>query len=150
MKRAATPQERLRFEMALGAFRDPALVQRTLELTLTDEIPTQDVALLLGRMLGACHPREATWEFIQKRWEELAPRIPSGLASRLVLALPALHTRAYRREVAAFFRAYPVPTARRALRQSLERFDLDHELRRRVAPALRRFVREASVRAATL
>ncbi len=150
MKRAATPQERLRFEMALGAFRDPALVQRTLELTLTDEIPTQDVALLLGRMLGACHPREATWEFIQKRWEELAPRIPSGLASRLVLALPALHTRTYRREVAAFFRAHPVTTARRALRQSLERFDLDHELRRRVAPALRRFVREASVRAATL
>jgi puromycin-sensitive aminopeptidase len=145
MKRAATPQERMRFEMALGAFRDPALVQRTLELALTNEIPTQDVALLIGRMLGARHPREATWEFVQKRWEELAPRIPSGLASRLVLALPALHTRAHRREVAAFFRAHPVPTARRALRQALERFDLDHELRRRIAPALRRYLREGSV-----
>jgi hypothetical protein len=141
MKRAATPQERMRFEMALGVFRDPALVERTLELALLEEIPTQDVALLLGRMLGARHNREATWAFIRNRWEELEPRIPSGLASRLLLALPSLHTRAYRREVAQFFRAHPLPTARRALRQALERFDLDHELRRRIGPSLRRFVR---------
>jgi puromycin-sensitive aminopeptidase len=141
MKRAATPQERMRFEMALGAFRDPALVERTLELTLLEAIPTQDVALLLGRMLGARHNREAAWKFIRNRWEELEPRIPSGLASRLLLALPSLHTRAHRREVAQFFRAHPVPTARRALRQALERFDLDGELRRRAGPDLRRFLR---------
>jgi puromycin-sensitive aminopeptidase len=144
MKQAATPQERLRFEMALGAFRDPGLVQRTLELTFADEIPTQDVALLLGRMLGSRYSREATWEVIRKRWKELQPRIPPGLASRLILALSSLHTRDHRRTVAAFFRAHPIPTARRALRQTLERFDLDNELRRRVVPVLRRWLSQQS------
>ncbi len=146
MKRGATPQERMRFEMALGAFRDPALVQRTLELLFGEEIPTQDVALLLGRMLSSRDAREETWEFIRKRWKDLSPRIPPGLASRLILALPALHTRTHRRTVASFFRAHPIPTARRALRQTLERFDLDNELRRRVTPALRRFLEDATSR----
>jgi puromycin-sensitive aminopeptidase len=145
MKAAATPQERLRFEMALGSFRDPGLVQQTLELTFADEIPTQDVALLLGRMLGSRDAREATWEMIRKRWKELAPRIPPGLASRLILALPALHTRAHRQTVAAFFKAHPIPTARRALRQALERFDLDIELRRRIGPALSRWLPQPSI-----
>jgi puromycin-sensitive aminopeptidase len=142
MKRAATPQERMRFALALGSFRAPDLVQRTLELTLADEIPTQDVALLLGRMLGARHAREASWEFIRKRWKDLSPRVPPGLASRLILALPALHTRPHKREVRAFFQAHPIPTARRALKQALERFDLDHELRTRVSSPLRKWLRE--------
>jgi puromycin-sensitive aminopeptidase len=140
MKKASTPQDRVRFALALGAFRAPDLVQRTLELSLGDEIPTQDVASLLGRLLGARHSREAAWEFVRKRWKDLSPRVPPGLASRLILTLPALHTRAHRREVQAFFRAHPIPTARRALKQALERFDLDQELRARVAPALRRWL----------
>ena len=48
MRRARTPQERTRFELALASFRDPALVQRTLGLSLGDEIPTQDVVPLLS------------------------------------------------------------------------------------------------------
>ena len=136
MHEAATPQERTRFLFALGAFRDPALCTRALELSLTDAVPTQDVVPLLGKLLQNRAAREPTWEFIQTRWPELSPRVPGGLASRLVAALPALAGRRYRSEVAAFFRAHPLPTAARALKQALERFDLDAELRRRAGPAL--------------
>ncbi len=139
--RGATPQDRMRFQMALAGFRDPVLTQRALELTLTDVIPTQNVALLLGRLVAGVHTREAAWEFIQKRWPELSKRVPPGLASRLVLALPALHTRKHKGEVSRFFRAHPLPTARRALKQTLERFDLDNELRRRLVPQLRAWLK---------
>jgi hypothetical protein len=98
------------------------------------------VVPLLVRLLANREAREATWRFIRSRWKDLSPRVPPGLASRLVQALPALETRAHRREVAAFFRAHPIPTAARALRQALERFDADAELRRRVAPQLRRWL----------
>jgi puromycin-sensitive aminopeptidase len=140
MRRAATPQERTRFELALGSFRDPALVGRTLELSLGDDIPTQDVVPLLVRLLQNRAAREATWRFLQERWADVSPRVPAGLASRLINALPALQTRAYRKQVADFFKAHPQPTATRALKQALERFDLDAELRRRTAPALRRWL----------
>jgi puromycin-sensitive aminopeptidase len=137
--RAATPQERRRFLLALGAFSKPALVERALDLSLRDEVPTQDVALLLARLLGNPAARAATWAFAKRRWPALRRRLPPMLVTRVVDALPALQTPALRREVAAFFRRHPVPTAERAVRQALERFDRNAELRRREAPAMRRW-----------
>ena len=140
---ARTPQERNRFQLGLAAFRDPALVERTLALTLTDEVSTQDVVPLLARVLANPAGRERCWEFVRERWRDLSPRISSGLAPRLITALPALQKPIYRRQVAAFFRVHPIPTASRALKQALERFDLDRETRRRAAPALRRWLRSS-------
>jgi len=139
MGRARTPQERMRFELALGSFRDPALVARTLELLLGDDVPTQDVALLLVRLLANASAREETWRFLVSRWDALSPRIPPGLAPRVVKALSGLQTREHRKQVAAFFRAHAIPSAQRTLRQTLEQFDLDAALRRRALPAVRRW-----------
>jgi len=140
MKAARTPQERTRFELALGSFRDPALVERALETSLTELIPTQDVVPLLIRMLANPAARERTWEFIRDRWKDLSPRVSPGLAGRLVGALPALQKPLYKQQVAAFFASHPIPTAARALRQALERFDLDTELRERTLPELRAYL----------
>jgi puromycin-sensitive aminopeptidase len=140
MKAARTPQERTRFEMGLTCFSDPALIERTLEGVLGEDVPTQDVVLVLVRLLGNPAARQATWDFVRGRWSALEPRIAGGLAPRLVTALPALQTRAHRAEVARFFRAHPLPTAQRALRQALESFDLGAELRRRTAPQLARWL----------
>jgi puromycin-sensitive aminopeptidase len=141
MKSARTPQERTRFEMALASFRDPALVERTLALALSDDVPTQDVVPLLCRLLGNPDARERTWEFIRERWADVSPRVSGGLASRLVSALPALQKPLYRRQVASFFATHPLPTAARALLQALERFDLDADLRGRIVPDLRSALR---------
>ncbi|MEX2207678.1 MAG: M1 family aminopeptidase [Myxococcota bacterium] len=141
MEAARTPQERTRFEMALGAFRAPQLVERALALALSDRVPTQDVVPLLCRMLANPAARERTWEFIRERWTALAPRVSPGLASRLVSALPALQKPLYRRQVASFFATHPLPTAARALKQALERFELDADLRARLLPDLRSYLR---------
>ncbi len=101
--------------LALGEFRDAALVQRALALTLTDTVGTQDVAILLVRMLGNPAAREATWAFMKRRWPKLRRRLPPMLVTRPIEATPALGTRTARRDVAAFFKANPVPTAARAL-----------------------------------
>ncbi|HVP27619.1 MAG TPA: M1 family metallopeptidase [Myxococcota bacterium] len=140
LESATTPQERRRFLLALGDFREPGLVERVLGLTLTEAVPTQDVAMLLARLLGNRAAREATWRFVKRRWSRLRRRMPPMLVTRLVEATPALQTPAYKRDVAAFFRAARVPTAERALKQALERFDLNAELRRRAAPGLRRWL----------
>ena len=141
MKRANTPQEKTRFQQALAAFRDPTLIDRTLALSLSEDIPTQDVVILLGRLFANPAARERSWEFIRARWQDLSPRVSPGLAPRLILALPALQRPLYRRQVGAFFRVHPIPTAARALKQALERFELDAELRRRAVPELRGWLR---------
>jgi puromycin-sensitive aminopeptidase len=136
---AATPQERRRFLFVLGEFRDAKLVDRTLALTLRETVPTQDVVFVLIRLLSNRAARERTWAFVKRKWTTLRKRMPPMLVTRLVDATPALQTTAWKRDVASFFRAHPVPTARRALQQALERFDLNAELRRREAPGLQRW-----------
>ena len=102
----------------------------------TPEIPTQDVAFILIRLLGNPFARLETWRFIQKRWSALRRRVPPLMLSRLVDAMPSLRDPVYARQVAAFFRRHPLPEAERALRQSLEVFRLNAELRRRTAPGV--------------
>lgn len=121
---AATPQERRRFLMALAEFREPALVRRALALCGTPRVPTQDVAIVLSRLLVNPAAREITWAHLKRHWVRLRRRMPPMLATRLVEATPALGAR-WRADVAAFFRAHPLPAGARALEQALERFDLD-------------------------
>jgi puromycin-sensitive aminopeptidase len=137
---ARTPQEQRRFLLNLAAFRTRAEVSRTLDALLTPEIPTQDVAFLLVRLFGNPKGREETWRFLRRRWAALRKRIPPLMLARLVDATPALRTARHAREVREFFRAHPLPEAARALRQALERFRLNAELRRRTAAGVLRWL----------
>ena len=136
--RRGTPQEQRRFLLALGCFREPALVDRTLALTGTDAVGTQDVAMLLMRLLANPAATEATWAFMKKHWKTLRRRLPPMLVTRPIEGLVALATPAWRRDVAAFFRANPVPTGARAVRQTLEQMDLTAAFDARAAAALAR------------
>jgi aminopeptidase N len=140
MRRAATPQEQRRFLFALADFREPALVERTLALSLGEAVATQDVVFLLSRLLANPFARERTWRFVKQRWPRLRRRMPTLLAGRLIEATPALLTPRHRRDVARFFAGHPVPSGARALRQALERFDVYRALRRPAAAALDRFL----------
>ncbi|TMB01276.1 MAG: M1 family metallopeptidase [Deltaproteobacteria bacterium] len=137
---ARTPQERRRFLLGLGAFRTPETIRRTLAATLSPDIPTQDVAFVFMRLLGNPAGRSPAWKFLTRRWSALRRRIPPLMISRLVEALPALREPRAAREVRAFFATHPVPEASRALKQTLEVFRLNAELRRRTAPGLVRWL----------
>jgi puromycin-sensitive aminopeptidase len=139
---AATPQERRRLLMALAEFRTPREVDRALSLCLSADVATQDVALVLARLLANPGANERAWAYLQGHWDALRRRMPPALVTRVIDATPSLRTPAYRREVAAFFKAHPVPTGQRAVRQALERFDRNAELRRRATPQLRAWLSE--------
>src|SRR5262249_3176077 len=129
---ARTPQERRRFLLALASFRNPDAIRDTLSATLTPEIPTQDVAFILLRMLGNPVGKHDAWTFLTRKWTALRKRIPPLMLARLVDATPALREPRYAREVRAFFAKHPLPEAARALKQALEVFRLNADLRRRV------------------
>jgi puromycin-sensitive aminopeptidase len=120
---SASAQEKRRFLLALGDFRDEKLIGRTLKFALTDAVATQDVAFLLMRLFANPAARERTWAFMVSRWDRIRKRVPPHICSYLIEMTPALLKSEYKREVAKFFRANPVPTGERALRQALECFD---------------------------
>jgi puromycin-sensitive aminopeptidase len=138
-----TPQARRRFRMALSDVRDPTLVREALALCLGPRIPTQDVALVVARLLHNPEAQAPTFDFIQERWSELKARMPAMLVSRLIDATPALRTEERRRKLMRFFAKHPLPTAARALRQADERFALDAAFRKRAIPQLRAWLEES-------
>ena len=81
-EKARTPQERRRFLMALADFHEPALVDRVLALLLDERVGTQDVAILLTRLLGNEAAREPTWTFMKRRWTALRKRMTPMLITR--------------------------------------------------------------------
>jgi len=133
---SASAQEKRRFLLALGEFRDERLIEKTLKYALTDAVATQDVAFLLMRLFANPVARERTWAFIVHHWNRIRKRVPPHMCSYLIEMTPALLTNEYRREVAKFFRANPVPTGERALRQALERFAWYRGFRRQAAKDL--------------
>ena len=139
---AETPQERRRFLLNLASFRTPETIRRTLDALLSPDVPTQDVAFLLMRLLANSVGRDTVWRFMTRRWSAIHHRVPPLMISRLVEATPALREPRYAREIARFFRTHPVAEAKRAVRQALEVFRLNTELRRRTAPGLARWLAE--------
>ncbi len=135
-KGAATPHESQRFLMALGEFREPALVGRALALNLTPEVGVQDVGLLLARLLRNGSAAPASWEFFKRRFPALRKKLPPALVARPIEAAAALATRPARRDIAAFFKQHPVPTAVRAVAKTLEQIDLSLAFDARVKPEL--------------
>lgn len=135
-----TPQERRRLQLSLADFRQTRAMEQGLAMSLTPEVPTQDVGFLLIRYLSNRVARPLAWAYIQKNWEAIAGRLPPMMASRLIEATALLQTKEHRKDVATFFKQHPVDTAARALKLALERFDVNEEFRRRAATELKEWL----------
>jgi aminopeptidase N len=121
---ASDPEERYRALAALAAFRDPALIDRGLQMVLTPDIRSQDASLQLARFLNNPAARAAAWTFLTTNWTALAPKVAIfGGDTNLVAALGSFCDAKARDDIKAFFAAHPLPGAARTLDQTLERID---------------------------
>jgi hypothetical protein len=134
----------MRHLLGLGAFEDPVLVQRALELSLTPTVRTQDVGLLLARLLANPAGKWAAWDFIRARWAAVEQRLPPFMRRRLIAAAGNLGTAEARQQIAEFFTAHPVEAAERTLQQTLEGLDLLVAFRERAQPRLAAWLARAA------
>jgi puromycin-sensitive aminopeptidase len=89
-KHGATPQDESRYLLALAGFSDPVLVQRSIDLALSDEVRTQDAPYLLGSVLSHRDGSRLAWDVIEEHLDEMLERWPSKAILRMFEALPAL------------------------------------------------------------
>jgi puromycin-sensitive aminopeptidase len=134
---AATPQEEQRFLQGLAGFREPALVERTLELAVGPLVRSQDAPLLLRSLLLGVHSRELAWRFVARRWEEIGRKLPAltGLR-RMCEGITGLATPELEAEVRAFFADRQVALGGRILDQYLEQLRVAIRFRERSLSAL--------------
>jgi hypothetical protein len=118
------PEEYYRFFNSLSSFRDPALVQRTLQLALTDTVRSQDTGTLVAGLLSRASSREAAWAFTRREWRALTRKLGTfqGIPG-IVSAVGSFCSADKAREVREFFKENPVRSSERALQQALERIE---------------------------
>jgi aminopeptidase N len=142
-KSAGTPQEEMRYLMALGTFRDRSLASRTLEMTLNGEIRTQNSALVINRVLANLEASDLAWNFIKARWNEILQKLPANMIARTVASLSLVMDRQIADDARRFFETAPLKEGRKQIEQTLERQGIAVAFKERAAAALRQLFAEA-------
>ncbi len=129
----ADPAAKRRYLHALARVESPAMAARAVELALGPEVPMQDFSSYLGVLLGNRAARDAAFRLIHDRWAETRAKADSPMIlRRLVEALATLPERRHFDEVRAFLDAHPIDGAKQATAQTLERMQMDADLRDRI------------------
>jgi puromycin-sensitive aminopeptidase len=127
-KRATLQEEKLRALAALTHFQQKDLLHKTLDLSLSSEVRSQDTIRVVAGVAANPCGRDLAWDFVKANWAEFDRRYGGGgfLIMRLIESVASYFTTAEReREVAECFQAHPVPSATRTVRQCLERIRIN-------------------------
>jgi len=119
-KAAQTPQEEQRYLSSLAGFRDGTLVRRTLGLTVSGEVRTQDAPYLVRSLLMSIHGREMAWQFVKEQWERMERQYPPGGLRRMCEGVTGLTTPALEEDVRQFFVSRNISLGGKTLEQYLE------------------------------
>jgi aminopeptidase N len=123
-KAATDPEVRYQYLYGLTAFSDPALVRRTMDITLSDEVRSQDAKVVIGRMLANTDSHKLAWQLVRERWAEIQKKTGEFVGNTVIVSSFASFCDAPTgAEISAFFKEHKVPDAERTLQQALERID---------------------------
>ena len=115
------PQDTQRLLLALARFRDADALQRTLALSLSGDVRTQDAPYLLGQTLTNRDNGAAAWAFVASHWADIEERFPANSLSRLVGGIRSVRDRSLADEIAGFLAEHPIPQGELQVRQHIER-----------------------------
>jgi puromycin-sensitive aminopeptidase len=135
-KAAQTPQEEQRYLYALAGFRLTGLLRRTLDLTLSGEVRSQDAPYLVRSLLMNVHGREVAWSFVKEQWDAMERQYPQGAFRKMVEGITGLATPELQADVREFFAAKNVSLGGKTLEQYLEQLRVAVAFRERVAANL--------------
>ncbi len=126
MKGATSPRQRVIALQALGAMGDPALLQKVLDLTLTDEIRASDLEYVFDGAWSHRASRPVVFAWMKAHWDPLRAKLAGPLASGLFYFTDGACTSAARDDASAFLtpRTSGVEGSHRVLAESLERVSL--------------------------
>jgi len=135
-KSARTPQEEQRYLYALAAFRQPALIGRTLERTINGEVRSQDAPFLMRALLGGVYSRGPAWEFLKEHWETMSRQYPGSAYRRMYEGVTALVSADWEQDVQTFFASRGIVLGGKTLEQYLEQLRVAVRFQEREAAAL--------------
>jgi aminopeptidase N/puromycin-sensitive aminopeptidase len=132
----ATSEEYYLYFQTLAEFRDPKLLQRTLDLAISPAVRSQDSLGLIGAVMQNPAGTRPAWDFVRAHWTDIE-KVGGGFTSgEVVASTSAFCDAGMRDEVQDFFATHKVPTAERRLKQAIERMNYCVDLKAQQTPQL--------------
>jgi aminopeptidase N len=147
LKTAKTPEIYYRDAGALSRFRDPKLVDRTLQLALSPDVRSQDSPYLISGVMQNPPTEKQAWSFVQEHWPNIEKLGGPYAAAAIVQATGSFCDASMLDEVNAFFTAHSAPGTQRSLKQATERIHYCVEMRKQQLEPLASWLRQKEVRA---
>ena len=126
-----TPQEERRYQSALAGCPDEAEMQRTLDMTLSGAVRTQDAPYLLAVCLRNREQGYLAWQFIKDNWDRINEAFPANSIVRMLSGITSLSKSEHADDVLAFFEDHDVPQGQLTLQQMLEKLRVNVAYRER-------------------
>jgi puromycin-sensitive aminopeptidase len=133
---AEVPQDKIRYLYALAETPDVDLLRRTLDLSITADVRSQDAPFLIAAVLQNRHGAPTGWSWIEEHWPVLKDRFPSGLLARVLEGVTSIVNPDLAARVRGFCAANDMPLTSPRIDQLLERMDLNVALAGRLRSTL--------------
>jgi aminopeptidase N len=130
------PQQYYRYLFTLARFRDPALLQRTLQYAMSQDVRTQDSLLLIGSVMRNPAAGQLAWNFVENNWQQINKIMGGYNTGGIVQSTGSFCDARLRNDVRTFFTQHAVPDAERAFRQAQENSGYCINLKANQSPVL--------------
>ena len=121
MQKASSPEQYYRYFYGLAAFPEPALIKETLDSTLTPQVRSQDLYVLINLMRYPAS-QDVAWDFMRAHVAELQKKTGGGLGGvGIFLGGAAGFCDAQKADqVKQFFEQHPFPGTERRQKEVIE------------------------------
>ncbi|HEY7404193.1 MAG TPA: ERAP1-like C-terminal domain-containing protein, partial [Candidatus Angelobacter sp.] len=131
-----SPEQYYNVGDALASFRDPKIVERVLELSVSEKVRNQDAAGLISRVVGNTDDQKVAWSWLKEHWADVAKKTTMSSGPEIVKATRHFCSVEMRDDVQSFFGDHKVPAAERTLKQSFEDINTCSKTRERLQTEL--------------
>jgi aminopeptidase N len=137
--RTTSVEEKQNYYDALAAVREPALIAKTLDIAVIDELPTSRAVFLVGKVARSSDHPELAWEFAKANMKTLLAKTDAAGANSYVASLFTFFSEPSRVvELKAYAKANLPATATTAkeVGKAVEEMEFRAEFKRRITSQL--------------
>jgi aminopeptidase N/puromycin-sensitive aminopeptidase len=141
LQSSTSPEQYYRYATALTSFRDPKLVERTLNAVLTPAVRSQDMGNALFSMFGDDDTRPLAWNFFKTHFAEIDKKSGGGLGGGYGGLASSFCSEDAKQDVQQWFTQHPDPTPR-GFQRGMERLNDCLRIRQEQGPKLSGWLKE--------
>jgi len=133
-KSAQSQEQKIRFLGALSSFKDPKLLLKTLELSQSKHVRSQNMHIPIIRISANQYGKKILWPWLKKNWKKLRIKVGSGspLLNRIVSSISGVADASMQGQIKQFFKQNPTPGTEMTLSQTLERIRIHSQFIKRL------------------